>query len=518
MLVLYPASIHAGQVSTREAVENIYYYFDLLVSDNLESARNLWTESVIERSERFGIEYDDIPIKLDCSSPVMQDLPTLRDQLYRSIRKMSGLDGSTEYFTGEYSATLNNQKVTHLYYTYYDGDYFWLTHAQDYYGRDWTVIESKYFRIRCHPDRIAYLNPTTLAEADHFVSDMAESLGMLRADLKTFQEKKIEYYYCPSDSVVKLITGFRTRGMLDLPTNDVISAYFPHFHEVAHLLINVRLKQLPLYTLPLLQEGLAVYLGGRWGKSTETLNYLAGFLQDHGLVEIDSIITMELFKQMATADMSYPVAGLFTAYVVDAIGMDKYLELYRSLSGTNSTLSKMDVEAVHKIFCETLEEPDWLSVMQSYGTYAERQLGKESAFAPGGTVQGRKLLETDDLVVTEDKEWVSILVTGGGQQPPSGDLFFGLNEELVGQHSLLFDEQHSDSKPLIGYRYCIRFDANEAGLYDFATNQLLGKFINGLTPSDEYFFAEGSGIALKFRKELSGKVVPKKGDFELILK
>ena len=81
----------------------------------------------------------------------------------------------------------------------------------------------------------------------------------------------------------------------------------------------------------------------------------------------------------------------------------------------------------------------------------------------------------------------------------------------------MFDEQHQGPEPLTGYRYSIRFDANEAGLYDFATNRLLGKFINGLTPSDDYFSAKGGGIAVKFRKELTGKVVPRDGDFELVL-
>ena len=517
VLIMLPVLVFSGQVNTREAVENIYYYFDLLVSGNIESARDLWTEPVIERSGRFGIEYDGIPLKLDCTSPVMQNLPALRDNLFRSIRQVMSLDGN-EYFTAEYSVLVDGEKVTHLYYSYYDGEYFWLTHPQDYYACDWPVLESKYFRIHCHPDRRIFLNQVTLDEADRFVKVMAESLGMLRADLKTIQEKKIEYFYCPSDSIVEKITGVRVRGMLDLPTNDIISAYFPHFHEVAHLLVNIRLGKLPMYTQPLLSEGLAVYLGGRWGKSTVTLNYLAGFLQDQKLVEIDSIITMDYFKQHSSADMSYPVAGLFTAYLVDALEMDKFLNLYLSLSGSYDELLRMEETIVKQKISDALEVADWPTVLQNYKAYSQRKLGEEAAFTPGGIDEGEKIIEDKGILVVENRKWIAVKISGDELQPQAGDLYFGPDESLVGQRSLLYEEQGNNFEMLSGYRYGLRFDANEAGLYDFVTNQLLGKFINGLTPSDEYLSAEDGTIAFKFRKELTGKVIPHDGAYELIIK
>ncbi|MEA2031084.1 MAG: hypothetical protein U9N55_05775 [candidate division Zixibacteria bacterium] len=515
VLIILPVSAFSKQVNTRKMVENIYFYFDLLVSGNLESARNLWTESVIERSERFGIEYDSIPLKLDCSSPVMQDLSGMRDNLFHSIRQVMNLKGD-EYFTAEYSVLVDSQKVTHLYYSYYDGDYFWLTYPQDYYAHDWPVMESRYFRIHYHPDREVYLNQVTLDEADNFVKITAKSLGLSKTDLNNIKEKKIEYFYCPSDSVVEKIIGTRTRGMLDLPTNDIISAYFPHFHAVSHLLMNIRLKHLPLYTQPLLSEGLAVYLGGRWGKSSATLDYLAGFLQDQKFVEVDSIITKNHFERHSTADMSYPVAGLFTTYLIDALGIDKYLELYLSLSGSRDEIFQMKTADVKKVICDSLEEQSWSDVMQKYMAFSKRRLEEDVVFSPGEIEDGEELIDNNGLIVTENDEWISIQIAGDKEQPQSGSLYFGMDKNLVDEHSLLYEEQRNNSEPMTGYRYGIRFDVNETGLYDFATNQLLGKFINSLTPSDAYLSSDGD-IAVKFRKELTRQVIPEDGNYELVL-
>ena len=72
ILCLILASSTVG--AANEAVEALAQYFDLLVTGNLESASGLWTKAAIERSSRFGIEYSDIPLKIDCASPLVRNL------------------------------------------------------------------------------------------------------------------------------------------------------------------------------------------------------------------------------------------------------------------------------------------------------------------------------------------------------------------------------------------------------------------------------------------------------------
>ena len=130
----------------------------------------------------------------------------------------------------------------HNYYARKLGGYYWLTAPQEYIARDWPVKVSKYLRIHCHPDVEQYVHQAGLDELDRFIETTAHKLKMSGTDLEMIAHEKIEYFYCDSDMTVKQITGQLTRGLLDLATNDVITATFPHHHELIHLLVNINLK------------------------------------------------------------------------------------------------------------------------------------------------------------------------------------------------------------------------------------------------------------------------------------
>ena len=82
---------YGNSVYADERVDLMKEYFDLVVSGNYESATHLWTESAQERASRFGIEYAGIPVKLDCVSPVIQNLAVMRDYLYVPVKETAVL-------------------------------------------------------------------------------------------------------------------------------------------------------------------------------------------------------------------------------------------------------------------------------------------------------------------------------------------------------------------------------------------------------------------------------------------
>jgi len=101
-------------------------------------------------------------------------------------------------------------------------------------------------------------------------------------------------------------------------------------------------------------------------------------------------------------------------------------------------------------------------------------------------------------------------------EPVKGSLLFSHDKRLDGKPSVLFTEQFDDRRPFEGYRYAVRFDENEAGLYDYATNRLLAKYIWGISPSEEYFDRESRTIAVKFRRDLVDGRMPARGDCVLL--
>lgn len=497
-----------------DAVGTLTLYFDLLTSGNIQSAGDLWVSSVVERAERFGITYENIPIRVDAGSPIIRNLDLMKEHLQPVARNVVSLPGE-EYSQMHFQNVVMGTSVNHNYYSYYDGRYYWLTVPQDYYSRTWPVIESDYFRIHFHPDLKRFLNPIALESADSFVKKLASDLNISKKQLKQIAEQKIEYFYCDDDTTVENITGFLIKGTLDLATNDIISAFFPHHHEVAHLLLNIKLKTLPLYSLPLLREGYAVHCGGRWGKAPETLYDLGVFLYREEIVFIDSLLTMSAFERNSSSDIAYPVAGLFTSFILERVSRDEYLDLYRSLSGSFDDVYALTEDDVRTAIAKAIGAPDWDEVMRRFDAYIEHSLTNRLAALPGKTGKGKIFVRTDTYTLVTSDDWLEFEFKLPPDSNAGGSLLFGLDKRLAQQSSGLF-ETHFGDLLYEGYRWSVRYDANEAGLYDYATDHMVAKYIWGISPSEDYFDEKNRTIRIRFRKELVPADALKRKDFKQI--
>ncbi|HOD66160.1 MAG TPA: hypothetical protein PLR32_01630 [candidate division Zixibacteria bacterium] len=504
----------AEPFSTRPAIETLEEYFDLLVSGNLASAEGFWTQAAIERSGRFDITFTDIPLKIDAGSPVVRNLPVMRDYLVPAVTQVDLLDGG-RYVRMKFKKTVNGEEVEHPYYAYWDSTYFWLTYPQDWVAALWPVRETRYFRIHTQPGAEAYLHPVLLDEADRFIERAADSLSLGAAVLREIAEKKIEFFYCTSDSTVLTITGHLTKGTYDLASNDIISATFPHNHEVVHLLVNLKLRSLPLMTQPIVREGIAVHLGGRWGKAPTSLVYLGAFLHKNGLVQVDSLVSMDRFEKQAGADMAYPVAGLFTAFLLDRMGYSRYFDLYLKLSGSSTEMPAMLAPEVKRVVYETVGVSSWDNLMMEFSAYCDRLESERAVFAPGLVERKQGGFDDGGVKVRLYQRWVSLSFPANGPDGPRGNLLFGYDKRLKDVKSVLFEEQYQGGTPFPGYRWGIRYDANEAGLYDYATNQLVGKYIYGITPSAAYR-GTAQEVQVRFLIDLSEGLAPTAKDHKLL--
>ncbi len=513
LLVMLLAVIPAVHAETD--LEMLANYFDLLASGNYESAGYLWANTCLERANRFDIVYQDIPLKVDCASPIVRNLDVMKHYFNPPVRNAVHLNPG-DYSMMEYSAVVGSQEVKYNYYAMQQGDYHYLIYPEDYYCKDWPVLETKYFRIHYHPSLKGFLNPVVLDQADKYIERIADSLKMTKDDIKALNEKKIEYFYCDDDSTVKELTGHLTKGTYDLASNDVISSFFPHFHEVTHLLVNLKLHKLPLYTLPIMREGIAVYYGGRWGKAPASLMALGGFLYSDSIVALDSILTMSGFDHSAGADVAYPVAGLFAGYLRQNLGLSKFFDLYLALSGKFDSLNALSIQDVESAVQKSLGKGSWADVTTAFGAYVKTAVQDDSDILPGQLANAKESLKNGSLVVYDNGDWASLTYTAPDSQLPTGNVLFGMDPNLKGAQSSLFESHYRDSSQFEGYRYGIRFDKNEAGLYDYATNTLVAKYIWGITPSDAYYDKQDNKICLKWKKSALNSAMPTSSDFKLL--
>jgi len=158
------------------------------------------------------------------------------------------------------------------------------------------------------------------------------TLGFTISERQILEKEKIGYIFCKDENSVEKITGFKAKGMAMLGTDVVVTSYQTHFHEVAHILINYKLKKSGLYTLPFFMEGFAVAVGGRGGMAPRVITDLGYYLEKSGILTYDSILTNHGFYNN-DASMSYAVAGLYNSFLLSELGGEMYLELYKKFNG-----------------------------------------------------------------------------------------------------------------------------------------------------------------------------------------
>ncbi|MEE8576442.1 MAG: hypothetical protein V3T31_04235, partial [candidate division Zixibacteria bacterium] len=460
-----------------------------------------WTDESRRRSARFGIEYIDIPLKVDCSSPIVRNPGMSFNLGFRPIQ------GETKLATDEYSrftlhARAGGEQLKHYYYARRFGEYYGLFFPQDYYSQDWPVLQTKYLRIHHDPKTEKYLNSIVLDEIDRFIEKMANHIDLSNDALKLLEKEKLEYFYCDSDNMVKEMTGYLAKGTYDLASDDIISSFFPHYHELTHFLVNLKLRRLHLYSLPLFREGVAVCYGGRWGKAPTTMLTLGAILYRENIVPLDSILTMTGFEKSAGSDLAYPVAGLFTSYIIDEIGTDKYFDLYQQLSGNFERVYALTTDEIQQSIARAAGKDDWNKLRDEFETYVTKWLAESAGMFPGTIEGGKVVFEDSDLSLKRNGDWYTLTAVAPPGTVNKGNLLFGLEPGLSGKGSTLFDNQYRTDVNFEGYRFGIRFDQNEVGIYDYATNQLLVKYIWGMLPSEAYYNEAENKLTFRFNKEV----------------
>ena len=311
VLVLGYTPVRSADESPLQVVQT---YLDYVASGNYESAIELWSPASAARANRFGIEFPESPIRADAASPMVRHANELSGYNVQPVQSLQTVGEDATFVKMLFSATKEKTSLQQWYFTRHEAEWYWLCYPQDAIAKDWPVQESRYFRLHVHPSVADFVSAPAMAQFDHFVEAVADTLGLTRADIALIADKKIEYFYCNDDSTVLSITGQFTKGVLDQSSNDIISSSFPHHHEVVHLLTNIKLKSLPQYTLPVVREGLAVRFGGRWGKGPAALLDLGAFLIRDTLVSIDSSLAVPNFENSFRNLSSSIVSSKFLIY------------------------------------------------------------------------------------------------------------------------------------------------------------------------------------------------------------
>jgi hypothetical protein len=474
-------------------------YLQAILDENWQKAESCWFESDIEKSKRLGIIYDDVNAKYDCASPLFNIL----DELRRGSVQFAILDSTINNGIGRLDISFHSAQDT-LAASYYlaDDNNDWKLCSSLYaITQGWKVRQTKYTRV--HYDDPVLINEYALAEMDRFIERLLSEFKIPEERKKHLEKAKVDYYLVNQPQIIK-ITGHDIQGVTDLPLDAVISKYLPHTHELVHLLINYSLQELPLYTLPAVQEGVACCFGGRWGKSPEVINYWGNVSLNFGLGGLDGILTFDGFHRgIGNPDVAYALSSLFIKSLVNDHDINKLMEFYRNVSGRSDQVQSITADEVKSIARKAFQVP-WARIENEFAnTVNDFKYGgiipcqppdqaPDSVFSMAGN--SISIWDIDDSYIFQ----ISTDETFTGGVILFNDIDININQ---GYKSWLFAEQ-IPAYDYNGEMFGIQFSADEVGLYNYFTNILLAKYVAGFTPDENFRNQAEKSWRFSFKKEL----------------
>ncbi|NQS97809.1 MAG: hypothetical protein HQ591_05090 [candidate division Zixibacteria bacterium] len=487
-------------------------YLRALKNGDYVEAEGCWRAEDIRASKRLGIHYTGIQVKYDCASPVINALERIRlGKVDIEVKDAIQEGGRAELTVLLTSISDSAEAVYHL----VKADNGWkLASPLYYYTGLWKRTQCNYANIIYQDSSL--VNEYAVEELDRFIESMGERLGISRKRMELLAREKIDYILC-GEAEMEEITGYPAQGMANLQFDAVVSRHLPHYHELVHLMVNFALEELPLYTLPCLQEGTAVNFGGRWGKSPEVIFQIGHFALENGFFQLEDILTYQGFhKKVGNPDFSYPLSGILVRFLVKEIGIERFKRLYLKMSGTAVEAQGFPLEEVKSAVMEA-SGLSWAEIEANFTEYWKRF--RYSGIIPGKTESsGQFVVELHSgkmharIFDSDDYYYVEIMAE---MDDPAGGIL--LNDEFCpandNYRSRIFREQFGNLE-YEGERFGIVFSGEEAGVYDYYTNTLIAKYMSSFSPCDDYrvlMRAPGTLICFSMMKGLFDRAMGEYG-------
>lgn len=472
LLALF-CSIGARAATTPEDLLTTYLH--AIDSEDWTAAEACWSPADREVADRLGIVYEKVPLKIDCASPLL---------LERGRWSADGVVTQASPAADDARAKLRVQlapelggRIAHYDATRIDGAWY-LTLPTTARSAGWTRIDTEYLDVCTDDPR--RVSDAALRRLDDFVREACDRLGVSAERIEHLRRQKLGYYLC-DETTVEELAGAPTRGVALLPIDAVVTSEPCHLHELAHLLINYALRETPLYTLPVLQEGGAVALGGRWGRDALAMQGLGRFSLDSGLVTLEQLLPLESFHSLG-ADWTYAPSGVLVAYLLDELGGERFLDLYRLLSGDYAELARLTEGEIRGRLCVGAGR-DWPELERELGGYVAALScgGITPVAAPEGEVEFQVAAGECVFTATREGPWWYGSISGWDGASRRAVLFTSTDAGAGPRDSRLYAEQFGD-RPYSGESFALVLAPGEVGLYDFRTDLLIAKYVEGFCP------------------------------------
>lgn len=418
------------------------------IINNSDSLETFILPEELAISKRLGITYETVKHKFLISYEMPQQITEgiLNEEIKYSF--------NIKEVDSEYSI-LNFEITDKSYRTKYYFKNGFLISPPYFYYKDWQKIESDYFIF--YVSEPEYFNQYSIKQLENFAKNIFTILNFTDEEKELLKKEKLIYILCKDEDEIEKLTGYKARGLGNLAYDYVITTYNCHYHELLHILMNFKLRKLPLYTHPLLQEGFAVAFGGRGGYEPGILMNLGKFLEQSDFLKVTDLLSANEYKTYDVS-MSYPLSGLYNLFLINEIGIDEYYKLYIEYSSNNTSGLVMNNNNLPS-------DLKWNNFVNNYSNEEEIKIDFENeGFHTLNMDSTYNLKMNDSFYLFETKENVLIST-------------YDTSKIYL---SKIFNEAYPDKK-YSGEKYLIKVTASEVAVYNLYTNNLIANYVSGFS-------------------------------------
>ncbi len=455
LIIIFP-TLFAQTLSNERAKE----FINALINDS-DSLESFVLPEELALSKRLKITYEGVKNKFLIS----YEFP---HEIINGIK-----NGQTKYKIN--IENLDNEKsILHFevaeknYRTKYYFQNGYLVSPPFFYYKDWQKIESEHF-IFYVSDSI-YFNQYSINRLEDFLQKIFIILEYTDEEINLLTNEKLIYVLCKDEDEIEKLTGYKARGMGNLAYDYVITTYNCHYHELLHILMNFKIRSLPLFTHPFLQEGFAVAFGGRGGYEPGIILNLGKFLEQSEFLTANLLFNANEFKNY-DASMSYPLSGLYNLFLINEFGISNYLKLYLKYSNETSIINSID----------STELPS----AKNWNNFVSKYSNNEQIIVNFSNDEYQTLVEDSLFVMKENGEYYLF--------ETKGNVLISVEADQRDYSSKVFQEFYKDTT-YTGEKYLIRITESEVAVYNLYSNNLVANYVVGFTldmkpvPKENDFF------------------------------
>lgn len=190
----------------------------------------------------------------------------------------------------------------------------------------WHTIKTQHYHFHFKPDSYA------ARHLQEVVDTQEKCFREITGALKVSPKGPIKYFLLDTAEEVGCCYGdhIPCNGFARLP-NEIYAVYSEDVkcighHEDAHIISYMTLNRPPSNFI---REGLAMYFDKTWhGHGNE--KWVKHCHEQEMLPDLKQLMNNQVFHTFGE-NITYPLSGAFTAFLIEEYGMDKYIDYYRQL-------------------------------------------------------------------------------------------------------------------------------------------------------------------------------------------